>query len=80
MSGDVLKMYTIYEDPSDFPGAFVVREFAIVPGDPEPVPTGWHVAGWSLDFARAAVAKYTAADHCIPRDPGDEPHIVETWV
>lgn len=75
---DRLYMFTIYDDPTDHPGKFVVRRWWLdFPGgepfkDTEPtavVPT--------LEEARAAVPE---GMYRLSRLPNDEPQIVETWI
>lgn len=70
-----LHMWVIYKHPSDFPNQFVVREWWIVYGDPE-VSDTFQTAD-TIEDARQLIP---AALHCIPRDPADEPQIVETWI
>lgn len=75
MPGIVLTQYTIYVNPADQPGKFVVREWHVVRGSPEPVAgESWVVE--SLDAARAVVP-----DGCfrLERAPDDDPVILETW-
>ncbi len=66
-------LYTIYRNPSDYPGKFVVRRFWLETPDPEPL-----AVVDTLEEAREAVPP--EADHNIGREPGDEPQIVETWI
>jgi hypothetical protein len=73
-------MYTVYDSPSDFPGRFVVREFAIRRGVAEPVATGRVFFANGLEGARLVIRKISAADACLARSPEDPPSIVETWV
>lgn len=72
-----LIMFTIYKDPTDYPGKFVTRRCAILPGsiamDDEPL-----AVVDTLEAARDAIP--TRALVCMARSPGDEPQIVETWL
>jgi hypothetical protein len=72
----MLRIYTIYDHPTDYPDGWPVREFAIVPGGSVAGPILG--VGDTLDNARALVP--AAADTRLPRVPGDDSKIVETWV
>jgi len=75
MKRGVLPMWTIYERPLDHPEGYIARRFE----------SGKGVHGPTMDtiegeleairdiFQRAGLFK-------LPRDDGDEPQIVETWV
>jgi hypothetical protein len=69
-------MFVIYEMPTDHPDKFVVREWQIVYGDPQPG------CFWLLDSLTAARAKAVeqGALSCIRRDASDDSKIVETWL
>lgn len=70
----------VYLNPSDYPGRFVVRRWALEAGGllADLVPTA--VVG-ALDEARAAVAAIMPSTAVrIPRSKGDDPTIFETWV
>lgn len=76
-SGPKLRTYTIYADPLDAPGLYVVRGFTIVPGadavpDADPL-----LITDSLERARAALPPGL---HNLGRDPSDHPSIAETWI
>ena len=75
----VVTQYTIYEEPDDAPDAFVVREWRIYRGSPEPeAGEAWEVD--TLDAARELVRKLSSSELvCIPRSPDDDASIVETW-
>lgn len=71
-----LSTWTLYCNPDDAPGCYVLRRFrvdergysptmeAYYDGDPEPLRSFMRSRGL----------------HCIPRSPGDPPAIVETWL
>lgn len=71
-----MTVWVIYENPSDFPGKFVVRpqwvmsdsSIAIAP-QPTSVVDSLEIARWHVppELYRQ------------PRDPEDDPAIVETW-
>jgi hypothetical protein len=67
----MLELWTIYDSPIDHPGSFVARKWVL------DKPTSELFQDKTLDGLRA---KLPAGLHCMPRSPGDEPHIVETWM
>lgn len=71
-----LSLWTIYDSPSDFPGKFVVREHRVEPGGALKCCQEATVHE-SLEQARSAVPP-----HCtvFPREPNDDPVIVEVWL
>jgi hypothetical protein len=71
-----LETYTIYHDPTDYPGRYVVRRFVVAAGHPIPDLTPIIVTTSRLE-ARNAIPRGLT---CFPRDPTDEPAIVETWL
>ena len=68
-------LWTIYNKPIDYPDNVIVRKFAIVDGSI--YMTGEMYICNSVDEARSMVPKDRV---CIPRDPVDEPQIIETWI
>jgi hypothetical protein len=74
--GDVLRMWTLYENPADFPGMFVLREWALTEGEPRPLP-GVFIS------PRPEPLRAQMQAQGLFRIPGaylDEPQIVETWI
>jgi len=74
---DAMETYTVYFNPTDYPGRYVVRRFWLGIA-PEPVADqDWFFVGDSLVAVRERVPP-----HCIRfnRYPDDEPQIVEWWV
>ncbi|MDH3379020.1 MAG: hypothetical protein OEQ39_19015 [Gammaproteobacteria bacterium] len=71
-----LELWTIYKDPSDYPGRYLVRRFVSVKGflvvDDEPLAV-------VEDLAAARLALPPYATHNFGRMVDDQPHIVETW-
>lgn len=71
-----LPMFTIYRNPSDFPGKVVVREQALrgphllMSPDPMAITD-------SIEAARQVIPRGMVR---IPRHPMDDPVIVETWL
>jgi hypothetical protein len=70
-------MYAVYQNPSDYPGKFVVREIIARTGtlylvDPPTAVTGSLLLARSLGVPRGY--------HRIARSIDDDPVVVETWV
>lgn len=70
-----LSLWAITENPSDFPGKFVARRFIIGAGV-YAVTVDHHVAD-TLEDVRAMLPGHLVR---LPRDPDDEPIIVESWI
>lgn len=70
-----LKMYIIFMSPIDAPWKFVLRRHIFQPGktliDPEPIRVSC-----CLEEVRAALPDGL---HCLPRQPGDPPALLEVW-
>lgn len=73
---DALDLFTVYESPSDAPGMFVVRRWVVVRGESDALPAE-AFQFYTLDMARAAIPRGRVS---LPREHGDDPTIVETWV
>lgn len=72
-------MFTVYRDPSDYPGKYVVRRSRIVGAEILMDATPLAVTG-SLADARVAIHKTDRPGLiCQQRLPEDEPQIVEVW-
>lgn len=70
-----LTTWTLYDHPADFPDGFVARKFI---GDQ---PTDEFVVAGSLDDIRRLVRNLAEPGAvCFPRDPTDDPAIIETWI
>jgi hypothetical protein len=76
VTDDFLAVYTVYFNPTDFPGRYVVRRFLVHPNDPRPDPSPMHV-GDTLDSARDAIPpgliRFSAGDE-------DDMSIIESWM
>lgn len=73
-----LRMYTVYNSPSDYPGQFVVRGCSVLAGgeirhDPELFLACTHYIDIKAEMMARGLVK-------IVRDPSDDPCIVETWL
>lgn len=73
----VLQLWTIYARPSDYPDRFVARRYDVLRGHSEPVRTDVVVTASSLDEVRDMLPPGLCR---MPRSPGDDPVIVETWL
>jgi len=70
----MLEMFTVYFNPSDYPGKWVVRKWLVgkeLQSDHEPL-----IVCDSLQEARSAIPEDLC---CLQRNDEDEPQIVETW-
>jgi hypothetical protein len=72
-----LAIWTIYDSPRDYPGLFVARLFLICIGELEPVGTGKVFLAETLEGVRNQLPPGL---YRMPRDPSDEPAIVESWL
>lgn len=72
MIDDILAIYTVYRNPRDFPGKWVLRIHR-VPGGPD--RECW--VRDSLDEVRALIPLDLVL---LPRNPADDPVIHETWM
>jgi hypothetical protein len=68
---DELIIWTIYENPKDFPGWFVARAFKL--GKPTDTMHKAH----TLEGVRNLLPPGLV---CLPLSFSDEPHIVECWI
>lgn len=75
MMSDALDIWTVYFNPDDHPGKYVVRRFAVKAGGKTDVDDPCYVGG-SLLEARCCVPPGL---YCQTRDPKDQPSIVESW-
>lgn len=71
---DILTIWTVFYNPADFPGQYVLRAFHEVKGSMLVNPVA-HTAD-SLEAIRAKVPPGCIR---IPAMPGDDPAIVEAW-
>lgn len=70
-----LHLWTVYDHPRDYPTHWVVRESVVAGGKLTMAPSPWLAV--TLDEARALVPPGL---HCMPRQPTDDPVIVEVWL
>jgi hypothetical protein len=73
-----LRMWTVYDRPSDFPNSCVARLWQINRGDPEPQATGEIIVGHTVEAVRQQLARCGLT--CLARSEGDDPCVVETWL
>jgi hypothetical protein len=70
-----LAMWTIYDNPTDFPGLYVARKWLVRNGKEEWTSTV--ITDANLQRLRDSLP---AGLFCMNRAPGDDPVIVETWL
>lgn len=68
---DPLPLWVIYDRPTDMPNAFVARKWL------NDVPTHEVLQAGTLDGLRSLLPRGL---HLLPRDPADDPKIVEVWI
>lgn len=73
---DALRMWTIYDHPSDYPHGFIARQFLVHAGGAE--PTQSTIEG-SLEMIRQTLMVDMGLV-CFRRNEEDDPVIVETWL
>jgi hypothetical protein len=69
-----LHMWSVYDHPKDQPNHFVARLWLI--GDGKLIPTNDMFIADTLEEVRSLLPPGLV---CVPRDPGDDPVILETW-
>lgn len=71
-----LEIWTVTRRPLDMPGVeYAARCHVIEAGGSR--PTDRVVTAATLVEIRAAIPPFL---HCLPRDPNDDPAIVESWI
>lgn len=71
-----LAVWVIYDHPKDYPDFYVVRKQ--IAGNGQVRPTGHYFLSNTLGPLRQIVEAMGLT--CIPRDPSDDPVIVECWI
>ena len=74
---DAFEIWTIYEHPKDFPTKYVARLWK-VSGGIDPAPEPYLMASDTLEALRDRMLARGLT--VLPRDPNDDPSIVENWV
>lgn len=74
--GDTLKMWTVYNHPSDFPNSYVARLFRIGAG--QAIATATVLLSDDLELLRKDLA--SAGLVRLSRAEGDDSVILETWL
>lgn len=73
-ANEYLAIWVVIENPQDYPGLFVARKWLVVDG--KEVHTSVLVTGPTLQSVREQIP---VGLQWMPRAPGDNPVIVETW-
>ncbi len=66
-----MEIFVVYNNPSDFPGMYVLRRWVGDKADPEPIMVG------TLEEVRRSVPDGKVM---LSRCPDDDPCILETWI
>jgi len=69
-----LNLWTVYIKPLDYPGKVVVRRWQL-----DRATDDVHTFDY-VNEARRWIQDNTPASWKLPRDPGDDPCILETWI
>lgn len=69
-----LIIWTVYDNPADYPGQFVARKWLV---QQAPIATGELVTGATLQSVRDQLP---SGLHCLPRTIMDDARIVECWL
>jgi hypothetical protein len=72
-----LAMWTVYDNPRDYPGKYVARRFDVDASGPK--PSASIIVMDDLEKLRD-VLQFEMGLVKLMRSPGDEPQIVETWL
>lgn len=70
-------LWTIYKNPSDYPGKFVARKWVCDGKDNHPIPDFKALVRDTLREIREAIPQ---GMHRMKRHPSDDACIVETWI
>jgi hypothetical protein len=73
----ILPMWSVYDHPQDHPNHWVARRWEVGGAGTEPVATSQLFKAETLEALRQMLPPGL---HCMPRAPGDDPNIVETWL
>lgn len=77
---DTLTIYSIYENPKDYPEKFVVRKWFIKSTSKQPFPEVTpHCIADTLEEARHSLSKEGPLVKLMPNSD-DDPCIVENWL
>ena len=74
MSREVLSIWTVYQYSKDYPAQFVARRFEST--NPPTATTDFFLA----DDLNGIREQLPGGLHCLSREAGDDPVIVESWL
>lgn len=72
-------IWTIYDHPKDHPEGFIARKWWCPADFGDLIPTSDTETGFTLEEVRRFVKDH-GVTKCFPRDPLDDPVIVEGWI
>jgi hypothetical protein len=72
-----LAMWTVYDNPKDYPGKFVARRFDVDASGPK--PSASIIVAEDLETLQD-ILQFEMGLVKLMRSPEDEPQIVETWL
>jgi hypothetical protein len=76
LSENAFEVWTLYDNPKEMPGYFVLRLLVMDKGE----VLGSPEAFWCKDPEPLRAKMRARGLVCMTRSPKDEPHIVETWI
>lgn len=72
-----LDMWVIYDHPADFPDVFVARRWEVLR---EERATADIIKADTLEQVRFVIEREKHCSVMLPRQPNDDPKIVEVWI
>jgi hypothetical protein len=78
MTTPSLSMWTVYDHPTDWPNAYIARQYRILDSGAY-VATENVIIAQDLDIIRRAMIEEFGLT-CLTRNEGDDVKIIETWV
>ena len=72
-----LAIWTVYDSPKDYPGKYVARRYDIERHGP--VASDSVIVSPDLEMIRHVMIAELRLT-CLPREPADDPRIVENWL
>lgn len=71
----ILSIYTIYNNPSNYPGYYVISKWDVEKGS-ETKDTTYHFKSTNLQECRDQLKSL----YCVGREPDDDPVILESYI
>lgn len=78
MTEPLLRMWTVYEHPADYPEGYVAREWVVTDEGDRATATAFYSE--TLDEIQGFFIEHYPQLVFMPRFENDEPHILGTWL